>query len=180
MCKILGFDKAVVVHVRIWLLSSQLALNTLIQEPLIKTIATKSLWWIIIWKGCMDQGLNQYPMVTNNVHYDSEYCTNYLNERIKKVNEYVKSERNTHKNTNLLAWVFVTGSGKMFNFYFVYHFCLLKRAWLQTLWRLDIWLQSCWKQYKTKEFEITLCQYLKINIAEIRLIPILLIESTII
>ena len=31
-------------------------------EPLIKMIIIQSLWHIIVWNGCMSQGLNQYPM----------------------------------------------------------------------------------------------------------------------
>ena len=49
---------------------------------------------------------------------------------------------------------------------------------MQTQFELEIWLQSYevmyqyWKPHKTTEFELFLCQYLKNNICDIRLIPL--------
>ena len=49
---------------------------------------------------------------------------------------------------------------------------------MQTPLQLEIWLQSYKgfdngkQQYKTKELEHSFCQYLKTNIADIRLIPL--------
>ena len=63
---------------------------------------------------------------------------------------------------------------------FLHHFLVTSKCFILMLTplQLDNWLQSyeelvnAKKQYKTKEIEHCFCQYLKINISDIRLIPL--------